>query len=60
MENRLRARRLRAGLSQGDLAEHQAVALLEALQTRALRDELRTLPGYDVHEIGSVREEIAA
>ncbi|HET7771560.1 MAG TPA: substrate-binding domain-containing protein [Chloroflexota bacterium] len=44
-----------------DHAEHPAVALLlEALQTRALRDELRALPGYDVDEMGTVREEIAA
>ncbi|HXI17723.1 MAG TPA: substrate-binding domain-containing protein [Chloroflexota bacterium] len=44
-----------------DHLEHPAVALLlDALQTRALRDELRALPGYDVDEIGSIREEIAA
>jgi molybdate-binding protein len=44
-----------------DHAEHPAVALLlEALQTRALRDELRALPGYDVDKMGAVREEIAA
>jgi len=44
-----------------DHLEHPAVALLlEALQTRGLRDELRALPGYDVDEMGAVREEIAA
>ena len=40
---------------------HPAVALfLEALQTRALREELRALPGYDVDELGAVRAEVPA
>jgi molybdate-binding protein len=39
---------------------HPAVALfLEALQERALREELRALPGYDVEELGTVRAEVA-
>jgi molybdate-binding protein len=44
-----------------DHLRHPAVALfLEALQTRALREELRVLPGYDVGEMGAVRAEVAA
>jgi molybdate-binding protein/DNA-binding XRE family transcriptional regulator len=44
-----------------DHLSHPAVALfLEALQTRALREELRALPGYDVDELGAVRAEVAA
>jgi molybdate-binding protein len=44
-----------------DHLDHPAVALfLEALQTRALREELRLLPGYDVDEMGTVRAEIPA
>ena len=44
-----------------DHVGHPAVALLlEVLQTRALRDELRALPGYDVDALGTVRAEIAA
>jgi putative molybdopterin biosynthesis protein len=40
---------------------HPAVArFLEALQTRALREELRALPGYDVDDLGAVRAEVAA
>jgi putative molybdopterin biosynthesis protein len=40
---------------------HPAVTLfLEALQTRALREELRALPGYDVEELGTVRAEVPA
>jgi molybdate-binding protein/DNA-binding XRE family transcriptional regulator len=45
----------------GDHLDHPAVALfLEALQTRALREELRLLPGYDVDDLGTVRAEVAA
>jgi putative molybdopterin biosynthesis protein len=45
----------------GDHLGHPAVvALLEVLQSRALRDELRALPGYDVDALGTVRAEIAA
>jgi molybdate-binding protein/DNA-binding XRE family transcriptional regulator len=44
-----------------DHLAHPAVALfLEALQTRALRQELRLLPGYDVDEMGTVRAQIPA
>jgi molybdate-binding protein/DNA-binding XRE family transcriptional regulator len=44
-----------------DHLDHPAVALfLEALQTRALREELRLLPGYDVDELGTVRAEVPA
>jgi putative molybdopterin biosynthesis protein len=44
-----------------DHLDHPAVALfLEALQTRALREELRLLPGYDVDDLGTVRAEVAA
>jgi molybdate-binding protein/DNA-binding XRE family transcriptional regulator len=44
-----------------DHLAHPAVALfLEALQTRALREELRLLPGYDVDEMGTVRAQIPA
>jgi molybdate-binding protein len=44
-----------------DHLDHPAVALfLEVLQTRALREELRLLPGYDVDEMGTVRAEFAA
>ena len=43
------------------VTDHPAVALfLEALQTRALREELRLLPGYDVDDLGTVRAEVAA
>lgn len=44
-----------------DHLAHPAVALLlEALQSRALRDELHALPGYDVREMGAIRAEFAA
>jgi putative molybdopterin biosynthesis protein len=44
-----------------DHLDHPAVArFLEALQTRALREDLRALPGYDVDELGSVRAEVTA
>ncbi len=44
-----------------DHLDHPAVArFLEALQTRALREELRALPGYDVDELGAVRAEVPA
>jgi molybdate-binding protein len=44
-----------------DHLNHPAVVLLlEALQTRALRDELRALPGYDVDTLGTVRAEVPA
>lgn len=44
-----------------DHLDHPMVALfLEALQTRALREELRLLPGYDVDEMGTVRAEVPA
>ena len=39
----------------GDLLDHPAVeAMLDVLQTRGLRDELRALPGYDVSATGQV------
>lgn len=42
-----------------DFLDHPAVALLlEALQSRALRAELRALPGYDVEDMGTVRMEV--
>ena len=38
-----------------DLMEHQAVRImLDVLQTRALRDELASLPGYDPRDTGKV------
>jgi molybdate-binding protein len=44
-----------------DHLAHPAIGLLlEALQTRALRDELGALPGYDVSEMGAIRAEYAA
>jgi putative molybdopterin biosynthesis protein len=44
-----------------DHLEHPAVTLfLEVLQTRALREELRLLPGYNVDEMGTVRTEVPA
>jgi molybdate-binding protein/DNA-binding XRE family transcriptional regulator len=44
-----------------DHLAHPAVTLfLESLQTRALRDELRLLPGYDVDQMGTIRAEIPA
>ena len=38
-----------------DMMEHQAVRImLDVLQTRALRDELASLPGYDTRDTGKV------
>lgn len=42
-----------------DLLEHPAMKiLLDTLQTRALRDELKALAGYDVKSTGSIIAEI--
>ena len=42
-----------------DLMEHAAVKiLLDTLQTRALRDELKALAGYDASSTGAVIAEI--
>jgi molybdate-binding protein len=44
-----------------DLLEHPAVsATLDVLQSRALREELESLPGYDLTHMGEVVAEIAA
>lgn len=44
-----------------DHLEHPTVAtLLDVLQNRSLREELRALPGYEVDAIGSVRETVPA
>lgn len=41
-----------------DMMEHQAVrVMLDVLQTRALRDELASLPGYDARDTGKVMGE---
>lgn len=38
-----------------DMMEHPAVrTMLDMLQTRPLRDELSSLPGYDTRDIGKV------
>jgi len=38
-----------------DMMGHQAVRImLDVLQTRALRDELASLPGYDPRDTGKV------
>jgi molybdate-binding protein len=38
-----------------DMMEHQAVrVMLDVLQTRALRDELASLPGYDTRHTGKM------
>ena len=43
-----------------DMMEHQAVrVMLDVLQTRALRDELASLPGYDPRDTGKVISTLA-
>ena len=38
-----------------DMMGHQAVRImLDVLQTRALRDELASLPGYDARDAGKL------
>lgn len=44
-----------------DHLEHPTVVtLLDVLQTRSLREELRALPGYDVDTMGVIRETVSA